>query len=80
MKIFVGCSSSNDIPIQYREDCEILLNEGADINQVSKNGLNVLHFAAQGNQPKCLLYFVEKYKLDINSRDFDNNNILEIIW
>ncbi len=27
MKIFVGCSSSNDIPIQYREDCEILLNE-----------------------------------------------------
>ena len=56
--------------------CEILLNEGADINQVSKNGLNVLHFAAQGNQPKCLLYFVEKYKLDINSRDFDNNNIL----
>lgn len=56
--------------------CEVLLNEGVDINQKSKNGLNVLHYAAQGNQPKCLLYFVEKYKLDINSRDFDNNNIL----
>lgn len=27
MKIFVGCSSSNDIPNQYREDCKLLLND-----------------------------------------------------
>lgn len=27
LKIFVGCSSSNDIPDQYREDCNVLLDE-----------------------------------------------------
>ena len=27
LKIFVGCSSSNDIPNQYREDCKHLLND-----------------------------------------------------
>jgi len=27
LKIFVGCSSSSNIPNQYRDDCKILLNE-----------------------------------------------------
>lgn len=27
MKIFVGCSSSNNIPSQYKDDCKILLNQ-----------------------------------------------------
>lgn len=27
MKIFIGCSSSNEMPNKYREDCKILLDE-----------------------------------------------------
>ncbi len=27
MKLFIGCSSSNDIPIEYFEDCKTFLNE-----------------------------------------------------
>ena len=27
MNIFIGCSSSNDIPKEYFDDCEVLLKE-----------------------------------------------------
>ena len=27
MKLFIGCSSSNDIPTEYFEDCKIFLEE-----------------------------------------------------
>ena len=27
MKLFIGCSSSNDIPTEYFNDCKVLLEE-----------------------------------------------------
>ena len=41
----------------------------ADYKVVNKYGADVLHMAAQGNQPASLFYFVTEKGLDINSKD-----------
>ena len=46
-----------------------LIELGADIKITNKKGLNVLHFAAQGNQPNSLAYFKEKFNEDLDSLD-----------
>ena len=40
-----------------------LIECGADINVVSSKKLNVLHMAAQGNNPNVIIYFKEKYHM-----------------
>jgi len=47
---------------------ELLLTYGADINAVNNFGINVLHVAAQGDQP-ISLYFFKLRGLDLRSRD-----------
>ena len=39
------------------EICEVLLNNGADSSLVNQYGLNVMHIAAQGDQPISLYFF-----------------------
>ena len=45
-----------------------LINYGADIKALTTNDLNVIHYAAQGNQPNSLMYFYlfhrDKIKLE----------------
>ncbi len=56
----------------YRGNVEIiskLIDNGAEIEVVNNRGLNVLHMAAQGNQPGALIYFKEKYSMNIQSVD-----------
>ena len=48
---------------------QTLLNNGADINMKDKDGYNVMHHAAKGDQPTSLTYFIEKQKMDINKAD-----------
>jgi ankyrin repeat protein len=56
----------------YRGNIDVinkLIDNGAIVEICNKRGLNVLHMAAQGNQPSSLVYFKEKYSLDIHSVD-----------
>lgn len=54
----------------------LLIENGAIINEKCDIGMNVLHFAAQGDQPSSLIFFKEKYKLSIKSKDKKNNTPL----
>ena len=54
----------------------MLLEEGADISAVSTTGLNALHSAAQGDQPRTLYFFHKVLQMDINSKDNTGNTPL----
>lgn len=47
---------------------QLLIQNGANMNQKNNFGINVLHVAAQGDQPISLFYFKEK-GMDIKSKD-----------
>lgn len=47
---------------------ELLLQHGADMHVRNNFGINVMHVAAQGDQPISLYYFKEK-GIDLRSRD-----------
>ena len=55
---------------------EILIEYGASIDVTSINGLNILHMAAQGDNPNVIIYFTEKYKMSIYCQDLQGNNSL----
>lgn len=46
-----------------------LINEGAEIEVINDEGLNVLHMASQANQPLSLVFFKEKYSMNLMSVD-----------
>ena len=54
----------------------LLIDNGADPEAVNNRGLNMLHFAAQGNQVNSLVYFKEKYSLDVHSMDDLGSTVL----
>ena len=55
--------------------CTLLIQHGADMFCRNNFGINVLHTAAQGDQPITLLYFKEK-GLDLRSKDFRDSTPL----
>ena len=55
-----------------------LIELGADLDISNNRGRNVLHFAAQGNQPASLIFFKEKYKLNLDS--FDDCGARPLHW
>ncbi len=60
------------------EIIKILIENGADHTAKNTRGLNILHIAAQGDQPEVLIYFKEKYGMDIN--ETDNNGSTPLHW
>ncbi|CDW75651.1 dhhc zinc finger domain containing protein [Stylonychia lemnae] len=56
---------------------KLLLENGADMHMRNNFGINVLHVAAQGDQPISLYYFKEK-GIDITSKD--NRNSTPMHW
>jgi hypothetical protein len=48
---------------------EKVIECGGDINIRNNNGLNVMHMAAQGDQPNVMIFFKEKYDMKINVLD-----------
>jgi hypothetical protein len=83
IKDFVNQPSPNGFrPIHfasYRGNIEfitILINSGADIDSGNIKGINVMHMAAQGNQPRSLIFFREKYNFPLDSIDKDGNTVL----
>lgn len=57
---------------------KLLIENSADINALSINGLNMLHKAAQGNKPSIIVYYNKKYNMDLNSTDKDSLNALHL--
>ena len=53
-----------------------LIDLGANYKLNNKTGLSVLHMAAQGNQPSIIVYFKEKFNLDINKCDDVGSTVL----
>jgi palmitoyltransferase len=47
----------------------LLLDNGANVFAVNSSGINMMHVAAQGDQPFSLAFFYNR-KLHINSQDF----------
>ena len=46
-----------------------LISLGADVHATNPQGMDVLHVAAQGDQPSALYYFIKNFGMDINSKD-----------
>lgn len=46
-----------------------LMRQGADPTITNRQGINMLHVAAQGDQPASLYYFHKVVGLDVDSRD-----------
>ena len=44
---------------------KLLIENNADINALTYNGLNMIHKAAQGNKPSGIIYFNKKYNMDL---------------
>ena len=55
---------------------ELLIQNSANVNALSYNGLNMLHKGAQGNSPNSIIYFNKKFKIDISSTNNDQLNAL----
>ena len=57
---------------------KLLLDNNADLFAKTNNGFNVLHLSIIGNKITSFFYFIEKYRLDINSKDFKENTCLHL--
>ncbi|XP_067648871.1 ankyrin repeat domain-containing protein 50-like [Haliotis asinina] len=52
----------------YRDVCELLMQNGADVSHVDDNGDNVLHLACKGGQMDVVKYLLSQASVDINTR------------
>ena len=57
-----------------------LINYGADVNALTKRDLNVIHYAAQGNQPNSLVYFYLFHRDKINLENIDKGGSTPLHW
>ena len=55
---------------------KILIQNFANVQALTYNGLNMLHKGAQGNSPNSIIYFNKKYNIDIASTNNDNLNAI----
>ena len=55
---------------------KILIQNSANVQALTYNGLNMLHKGAQGNSPNSIIYFNKKYNIDIASTNNDNLNAM----
>ena len=57
---------------------KLLLQNDADFSAKTNNGFNVLHLATMGNKITSFFYFIEKYKVGIESKDIKDNTCLHL--
>ena len=55
---------------------KILIQNFANVQALTYNGLNMLHKGAQGNSPNSIIYFNKKYNIDIASTNNDDLNAM----
>jgi ankyrin repeat protein len=53
-----------------------LIQLGSNISATNKNGLNIMHISAQGNQATSIAYIKELHNIDVNSLDAVNSTPL----
>lgn len=56
----------------YRGNIDIinkLIEHKANIEAINNRGINVIHMACQGNKPAALVYFKDKFNMNIQSVD-----------
>ena len=53
-----------------------MISMGIVYNDLNNAGLNIIHMAAQGDSPKVIVYFKEKYNFELFQNDNLNNNAL----
>ena len=82
---FINCKTKKgQTPLHYAsfvgniKIIKILIQNGADILSKTNNGFNVLHLATMGNKMTSFFYFIEKYKININSKDVKDNTSLHL--
>ena len=57
-----------------------LINYGADVTSNTSRELNVIHYAAQGNQPNSLIYFYLFHRNVIDLEKVDNGGSTPLHW
>ena len=82
---FINCKTNKgQTPLHYASFVgnikliKILIQNGADFLTKTNNGFNVLHLATMGNKITSFFYFIEKYKININSKDIKDNTSLHL--
>lgn len=84
-KSFVnGKTTDNKTPLHYAsfrgniEIIKLLISNYADASAKTSSGLNMMHFACQGNQTSSLVYFKMKARLNVHFGDMNDNTPLHI--
>ena len=85
MKIFIGCSSSNDIPEKYKKDCEkylkIILKENDLVFGGDNTGLMSMSYnIARGKKREIIAASPKIFKNNINKIEYDKKVITEDIF
>lgn len=76
LKVWVNAKNNQGFTVlhyaSYKGNIEVikmLIENKANVEEVNNRGLNMLHLAAQGDQPPSLVYFKEKFMMNITSLD-----------
>ena len=76
LKEFVNAANDQGVaPLHYASFrgevpiIKLLIENGAEINIITKRKLNVIHYSAQGNKPNVLMYFYLQLKNSKNETD-----------
>ena len=82
---FINCGTNKgQQPLHYASFVgnikliKLLIQNGADISAKTNNGFNVLHLSIMGNKISPFYYFIQKYNVNINSRDSKDNTSLHL--
>ena len=82
---FINCGTNKgQTPLHYASFVgnikliKLLIENGADISSETNNGFNVLHLSIMGNKISPFYYFIQKYNVNINSKDSKENTSLHL--
>ena len=82
---FINCGTNKgQTPLHYASFVgnikliKLLIQNGADISAETNNGFNVLHLSIMGNKISPFYYFIQKYNVNINSKDSKENTCLHL--
>ena len=82
---FINCGTNKgQTPLHYASFVgnikliKLLIQNGADISAQTNNGFNVLHLSIMGNKISPFYYFIQKFNVNINSKDSKENTSLHL--
>ena len=63
----------------YKGNLELskyLIQNGANVNALTKLGKNMIHMSAEGNHPSLMIYYISKRVMDISEPDYNGSTAL----